>query len=232
MAHKVKWLGHATFSITTDRGKDILIDPWLKDNPVIPEDARNMDEADLVLITHDHFDHMGNLDQLKEVGTLFGQPEIIQKAKEMTDLKDEQMVNGGGGMNIGGTATACGIKVTMVEAHHSSDAGSPAGFFITLEDGKTIYHAGDTGIFANMEIYGELYTPDLALLPIGDVFTMDPLQAAKAVELLKPRTVIPMHYQTFPILTQDSVKFAELVKQKAPKVEVVPIKPGETYNLT
>jgi L-ascorbate metabolism protein UlaG (beta-lactamase superfamily) len=134
-------------------------------------------------------------------------------------------------MNIGGCATVEGITVTMVQAFHSSATGLPCGYLVKLEDGTTIYHAGDTGIFDSMRLLGELYPIDLALLPIGSVFTMDPYQAAKAVALLKPKKAIPMHYKTFPILEQSADNFVNLVNREAPQVEVVVLDPGQEYNL-
>ncbi len=117
----------------------------------------------------------------------------------------------------------------MTQALHSSETGVPTGYIIKLEDGTTIYHAGDTGIFKSMELLGELYNIDIALLPIGSCFTMDPLQAAHAVKMIKPKKVIPMHYKTFPILEQDASRFVSLVKEKAPDVEVIVLDPGQEY---
>jgi L-ascorbate metabolism protein UlaG (beta-lactamase superfamily) len=135
------------------------------------------------------------------------------------------------GMNIGGTVEIKDVKITMTQAFHTSAAGSPCGFIITLEDGKTIYHAGDTGIFQSMQLLGEIYKIDLALVPIGSAFTMDPLQAAHSLRLLKPKAAIPIHYATFPVLTQDPSEFVQLAKRKAPRTKVTVLKPGEAINL-
>ena len=120
-------------------------------------------------------------------------------------------------MNIGGTVTVRDVKVTMTQAVHSSAAGTPCGFIVTLEDGTVIYHAGDTGIFASMKLFGELYDLDVALLPIGSAFVMDPLQAAKALQLLQPKIAIPMHYKTFAALEQSPDSFLTLPEKKHPK---------------
>jgi L-ascorbate metabolism protein UlaG (beta-lactamase superfamily) len=128
-------------------------------------------------------------------------------------IPSKQILNGGGGMNIGGTVEACGFTITMTEARHSSTLGVPVGYVIRTPSGKTIYHSGDTGIFAGMSLIAELYPVDIALLPIGSVFTMDYRQAAKACQLLKAKAVVPMHYGTFPILEPNADRFvAELAK--------------------
>lgn len=232
MAHSIKWLGHAACQITTEKGTVILIDPWITDNPSCPVKKEDIKKADLILVTHDHFDHIGTdiPDLVKTTGaTVIVQPElggILQEAGVSAD----NIINGMG-MNIGGTVEVSGVKVTMTQAFHSSNAGDPAGFIITLEDGKTVYHAGDTGIFAGMEILGKLYNIDLALLPIGSVFVMDPLQAAHSLTLLKPKKVVPIHYATFPILVQDAGEFVKLAKKQAPEVQVEAIKPGKEVSI-
>jgi L-ascorbate metabolism protein UlaG (beta-lactamase superfamily) len=232
-AAKVKWLGHASFQITSANGKNILIDPWLEGNPSSTVSVADIGDVDIIVVTHDHFDHLGQaVDIAKATGALVvGMVETMGKLQNEMGVPPEQVVNGGFGMNIGGTSEVDGIKFTMTQAFHSSETGSACGFVITLEDGKTIYHAGDTGIFGTMATIGELYPLDLALLPIGSIFTMDPLQAAHALTLLKPKAVVPMHYQTFPILEQGPENFAELAKEKAPDVEVVALKPGEEHTL-
>ena len=230
---KVKWHGHASFQITSANGKSLLIDPWFEGNPSCATSLSDVGAVDYILVTHDHFDHLGQaVDIAKATGAVVvGMVETMGKLQSDMGVPPEQVVNGGFGMNIGGTSELDGIKVTMTQAFHSSESGSASGFVIRLEDGKTIYHAGDTGIFGTMATIGELYPLDLALLPVGGIFTMDPLQAAHALTLLKPKAVIPMHYQTFPILEQTPDNFAKLAKEKAPDVEVVALNPGEEHTL-
>ena len=226
----IKWLGHAGFQITSGKGKIIIIDPWLTDNPLAPCKAEDITKADFVLVTHDHFDHIADAAQIvKATGaTLIGMPETVGRLKEEAGVPDSQIVFGAG-MNIGGTVSSDGIAITMVQAFHSSQTGSPAGYLIKLEDGYTVYHAGDTGIFSSMKLLGELFHINLALLPIGGVFTMDPKQASLAAKLLGTETVIPIHYKTFPILEQDSSSFAEIMGKEASGIEVVVLDPGQEY---
>ena len=224
---KIKSLGHSGFQITSENGRVIIIDPWLTENPLAPFKADEIKKADFVLITHDHFDHAADAAQiLKATGSLLiGMPETVERIKQEGDLPDSQIVFGMG-MNIGGTVVFDGISITMTQAFHSSQTASPTGYIIKLENGFTIYHAGDTGIFYSMKILGELYPIDLALLPIGGVFTMDPLQASLAAKLLGAKKVIPMHYKTFPILEQDTSAFEKIIKEESPGIEVVVLEPG------
>ena len=227
---KIKWLGHAGFQITSDKGKVIIVDPWLKDNPLATCQAENITRADVVLVTHDHFDHIADAARIvKATGaTLVGMPETVGRLKEEGEIPDSQIVFGMG-MNIGGTATFDDISITMTQAFHSSQTASPAGYIIRLEDGFTLYHAGDTGIFSSMKLLGELFPINLAMLPIGGVFTMDPSQAASAARLLGASTVIPMHFKTFPILEQDASSFKKIMDKEAPDIEVVVLDPGQDY---
>ncbi len=232
MTHEVRFLGHAAFEIVTGDGTRILIDPWISGNPNSPIKVDEVEDPDLVLITHDHFDHIGEDIPALVGGTdavIFAQPEVVGKLSE-EGVSDENVIFGMG-MNVGGTAEERGITVRMVQAFHSAECGTPAGFLLTLEDGKTVYHAGDTGAFPGMQMLGEMYDIDLALLPIGSVFVMDPQQAAWAVEALAAERVVPMHYGTFPILVQDTDGFEELAAQKAPGAEIVALEPGESAEL-
>jgi len=233
MATKIRWMSHAGFIITSPEGRIIIIDPWIKDNPLCPIKLEDIKEADIVLVTHDHFDHMGNaVDIVKNTGaTLVVCPETAGKLQSELGVSPDNIIFGGYGMNIGGSAEIKGINITMTQAFHSSETASPTGFIIRLEDGKIIYHAGDTGIFESMKTLGELYNIDLALIPMGSVFVMDPYQAAHSLRLLKPKKVIPMHYKTFPILEQNADRFVQLAKEIAPDVEVVVLEPGEVYDL-
>lgn len=220
---RIRWLGHAAFQITTNEGKQIYIDPWFEGNPASPVQGQDLEEADLVLVTHDHFDHLGDAVKLLKGARAraMGQPELLG-VLEAQGVPGEKLM----GMNVGGTVEVAGVAVTMTQAFHSAGKGSPAGFILTLLGGPVIYHAGDTGLFGDMKLLGELYNIDVALLPIGGVYTMDPLQAATAVKLISPRVVIPMHYRTFPALAQDAARFVRLVQEKAPRVEVVVLEPG------
>ncbi len=232
MQKSIRWLGHAGFIVSTPGGKTIIIDPWIADNPLCPVKLEEVTTANIVLVTHDHFDHVGNAVEIvtKTGATLIAQPETVNRFKKDFGLADDRIIFGMG-MNIGGSATIEGITVTMTQAFHSSATGTPSGYIIKLEDRTVIYHAGDTGVFDSMGLLGELYEIDLALLPIGSAFTMDHVQAVKALTLLKPKRVIPMHYKTFPILEQSADRFVELARKEAPEVEVIVLEPGQEYAL-
>ncbi len=230
MAKSVKFLGHSGCVISTPGGKTLVIDPWINGNPTCPLSMDDIKEAQAVLVTHDHFDHVANaVEIVKKTGaTLVATSEIANKLREDGGLEESQII-GGMGMNIGGSVPIDGVTVTMTQAFHTSPTGMPCGYVITLEDGSRIYHAGDTGIFDSMRLIAELYPLDLALLPIGGWFTMDPAQAALALTLLRPKRVIPIHYKTFPILEQSADNFVKLAKEKAPQVEVIALEPGKDY---
>lgn len=225
MAHKLRWLGHASWELTTAGGKVILLDPWVNGNPKAPvrlEDLR----ADYVLITHDHFDHASDLPAvIQQTGaTAILQPETANRYQKQGVPADKCI-----GMNIGGSVELGGIVVTMTEAYHSSETGEPAGFIITLEDGQRVYDSGDTGVHCNMATWAELYPLDVAILPIGGHFTMDPRQAAHALTFLKPRIAIPQHFGTFPLLIQDAGDFVRFAGRKAPDTRVVVLEPGQSF---
>jgi L-ascorbate metabolism protein UlaG (beta-lactamase superfamily) len=228
----IRWLGHAMFQVVSPAGKVIYIDPWVEGNPSCPIKLQDIDRADIILVTHNHFDHAGQAVELtKRTGaTLVAMVETTEALKA-AGVPAEQTLFGGIGMNIGGQVAVENLKITMTEALHSSATGIPCGFVLELEDGKTLYHAGDTGIFAGMRLIGELYPLDVALLPIGDVFTMGAKQAAKAVELLQPKAVIPMHYGSFPILVDDAANFVDAVKARRLQSRVVVLKPGEQWEV-
>ncbi|AGL03112.1 metal-dependent hydrolase [Desulfoscipio gibsoniae] len=228
MSHSIKWLGHAACQITTSSGCVILIDPWITGNPSCPVKKEEIGKVDVILVTHDHSDHMGSdiPDLVKDTGaTVIAQPELAGALQE-AGVSAENIIYGMG-MNIGGQVEVAGVKVVMTQAFHSGTAGEAVGYIVILEDGKTVYHAGDTGIFASMELLAKIYNIDLALLPIGSVFVMDPLQAAYSLTLLKPGKVVPIHYKTFPILVQDAGEFVKLAGEKAPEVQVAVLQPGE-----
>ncbi len=225
---KVTWLGHAAFLL---EGEDrVLVDPFLTGNPsaaVKPGEA----ECDIVCVTHAHADHYGDAEEVaKSNGApLVGIFEIATRAEG----KGCEAI----GMNIGGTTKMSNTSITMTNAIHSScfvgngiveAGGNPAGY--VFESGVRVYHSGDTAVFGDMELIGELYEPDLALLPIGDFYTMGPREAVKAVELLGVKRVIPMHYSTFDVIRQDPKVFKELVAKQTGS-EAIVLSPGESVNL-
>ena len=225
---KLTWLGHATFRIRTPQGKIVLIDPWVMNNPACPEAEKKISHLDVMLITHAHMDHIGDAVAIakKHKPTVVANPELAHwlQSKGVENLAE---------MNKGGTQAVADIKVTMVHADHSCGiqdgdqmiyGGEAVGYVIEFSSGLKIYHAGDTNVFGDMKIIHELYAPDIACLPIGDHYTMSPREAAYAVGLLKAKTIIPMHFATFPVLTGRPGELQKLV----PNVEVREMKPGET----
>jgi len=230
----LRFLGHAFFEFVTDQGKVILVDPWTQDagNPSCPLETDAFQAADLVLVSHDHFDHAGSaLDICRKSGALLGG--VVQTAGRLMEegLPEEQVVNSGMGFNIGGGFDLGWVKVTSVQAFHSSDTGVCAGLVMQTSDGTTIYHAGDTGLFGDMELIGRLYPLDVALVPIGGVFTMDPFLASQAVKMLKPKLAVPMHYASFPVLVQSADEFLELCGKICPQTEIKVLQPGESLDL-
>jgi L-ascorbate metabolism protein UlaG (beta-lactamase superfamily) len=201
----ITWLGHAATQIETVSGKVILIDPFLTDNPAVPENLKSPDRVDLMLITHGHSDHMADAVPVAQRTNC----DVIA-IYEICNWLQSKGVRNCTGMNTGGSVRWEGVDVTLVEAIHSStitdgaatvEAGTAGGFVIRLENGFVVYHSGDTAIFEGMSLIGRLYEPDVALLPIGDHFTMGPRTAAEAIRLLGVDCVIPIHYGTWPILT-------------------------------
>lgn len=216
---EITWLGHSGVKIKGS--KTVYIDPFLTDNPTASITPEEITEAHAVVVTHDHGDHIGDSFAIcKKTGaTLFGIHEIAVQA-EAEGIAAE-------GMNIGGTVETGGVKVHMVQALHSCEKGDPAGIVIEL-DGKTIYHAGDTGLTYDMKLIGEFFHPDLSFIPIGDRYTMGIQSAAKAVEFVQTKKVIPVHYGTFPIFSVDPEEFKTRVGDQA---EVIILTPGQTYDL-
>lgn len=231
----ITWYGHACVELLTPGGVTILFDPWF-DNPASPRSPDTVDRCDLMLVSHGHADHLGNaipiasrtrpvwpaMHELKLwLGSVYAAPDDVI------------------GMNKGGTVEACGLRVTMTSADHSAGdwdnaaaapryLGEPAGFVVELEDGGRVYFAGDTNVFGDMRLIGELYQPDLAILPIGGHFTMGPREAALAVELLGVGEVLPIHYGTYPILagTPDQLR-EELAARSLGDVRVHGLEPGQ-----
>jgi len=226
------WLGHNTFKLVTRGAKTVLLDPWVEGNPACPKELRTFDKLDVMTISHGHGDHMADAVTL---GKKF-KPTVVCNY-EIHVFLQRKGVGTTSPMNKGGSQEVAGLKFTMVHAVHSSGiedggqiiyGGEPCGFVITLEDGMRVYHAGDTGVHADMALIGELYAPEVALLPIGDLYTMSPREAAVAARMLKPRCIVPCHYGTFPVLsgTPDQLR-EELAKQNV-TAEVVALRPGES----
>jgi L-ascorbate metabolism protein UlaG (beta-lactamase superfamily) len=227
---KLTWLGHATFRIETPEGKTLIVDPWVGGNPVCPESEKNVKKLDLLVVTHGHFDHIADAVELgkREGVTTVGTPELCGWLQKKGVKQTAEM-------NKGGTQTVAGVKITMVHADHSCGikdgdeivyGGEACGYVLGFSNGVKIYHAGDTNVFGDMAIIRELYAPTIAMLPIGDHYTMSPREAAYACKLLKPETVIPMHFATFPVLTGRPNQ----LQQMAPDVKVREMKPGETIS--
>jgi len=221
---KIRWLGHSGFEIQL-ADKILFVDPWLTGNPLAAVEVSEVKKADVVCVTHDHGDHLGDAVAIcRQTGATF------VGIYELGVFAEENGVKKVVGINIGGTVDVKGISISLVQASHSSGRGAPTGFVIKAE-GKTIYHAGDTGLFGDMSLIGENHRPDVALIPIGNYYTMGPTEAAEAVKLIKPAVVIPMHFQTFPVLEPSAENFIKIVKEKTPEVKVVALKPGEAYQL-
>ena len=220
------WLGHASFRLDTPGGKRIYVDPWLG-NPKCPENEKEPERIDVIALTHGHGDHVG---ETVELSKRFS-PEIVAMVELKAWLgKQGAEVGEVPGSNKGGTVEAAGCKFTLTHAFHSSGSddgdylGEAAGLVVEIDGGKKVYFAGDTCVFGDMQLIGRLYSPDVAVLPIGGHFTMGPREAGVACELLGVRRVVPCHYGTFPLLpgTPDELR------QHAQGVEVVALEPGES----
>jgi L-ascorbate metabolism protein UlaG (beta-lactamase superfamily) len=243
-ATTITWYGHSCIELVTPGGKTVLFDPWFG-NPRSPRSVDAVDRCDVLLVTHGHHDHLGSAPgQVRDADALA----IARRTKPAwpcvheLSLWLEDRLPGTGveiiGMNKGGTVEARGLRVTMVHADHSAGdwsaegeaplyLGEPAGFVVELEDGSRVYHAGDTNVFGDLRLIGELYRPDLAMVPIGGHYTMGPREAALAIELLGVGEVLPIHHGTFPILagTPDALR-SELAKRGLGEVRVHAPEPG------
>ncbi len=229
--NRITWLGHATLQITTSNSKIILIDPWLEGNPSFPAVTKNFPRVDLILATHGHCDHSGDVVPLA----------LAHNAPVVAMFELALYFGTRGVLNIlpmgkGGTQHVGDVDVTMVHAIHSSSVnyegkrlytGDAAGFVVRLPGGFTLYHAGDTTVFGDMKIIGELYKPDLVCLPIGGHFSMGPREAAYAIRLLGVHHVLPIHYGTSPLLTGTPEALGELTQDIA-GLEIHALKPGES----
>ena len=217
---KITWIGHSALKLTGS--KVVFIDPFLSGNPVASMSLDKVTSADVVVVTHDHGDHLGDAYAIcqKTGATLVAIYEIAQAAAQK-GIKAE-------GMNVGGTVTVAGTAVSLVPAIHTAGLGGTATGTVVEMDGKKVYHSGDTGLTMDMQLTGEMYQPDIAFLPIDGRFNMTPRLAAKAVELLKVPKVVPIHYDTFPLVQSSPQEFKRLVGDKS---EVIIIKPGESVEL-
>jgi len=219
----IRWFGHSGFEIIADK-KIILVDPFLTGNPKAAVKASDITRADIVCVTHDHSHHLGDaIDICKRTGATF------VGAYELGTYAQAQGVTNVVAMNVGATLGVKGIKITMVQALHSAERGSPVGFVFDVGKAR-IYHAGDTGLFSDMRMIGQIYRPDIVCLPIGGYYTMGAREAAEAVRLILPKIVFPMHYLTFPVLAQSADDFVNAIKEKELGTQVVVLKPGESYN--
>jgi L-ascorbate metabolism protein UlaG (beta-lactamase superfamily) len=225
----ITFYGHSAFKLS-GQGVTVVIDPWLS-NPLLNTPVSQVGPVDVILVTHGHGDHVGETVPLAQAT----QAQVVA-IHELSQILAAEGAANVIGMNKGGTVSVKGLNITMTHAVHSStaevggktvSAGDPGGFVIAFPNGFTVYHAGDTAVFKDMELIRELYHPEVALLPIGSHYVMNPKEAALACRLLKPRFVIPMHYGTFPVLTGTPADLQALL-QDQPETQVLPLKPGET----
>jgi len=244
----ITWLGHGSFLFTSVNGRNILLDPWIKTNPKCPVKFREdgvFGSVDMILWTHGHVDHF----MLPDAKSLINEykPKVVAPWElsffiktQIPEADCQTFVLG----NKGATADFDGIKITMTEAFHSAGAqltgfegvnkfvGEAAGYIIEFENGFKVYHSGDTSLMGDMKhVIGDYYKPDLAILPIGGVFTMGPKEAAFAVKLINPRYAIPEHFGTFPVLVQSADEFVKEAKHYAPKTKTMVIEPGKELRI-
>lgn len=219
-----QWLGHSAFRFESQSGKIIYVDPFLKDNPSTPDELKNVAKADYVLLTHGHEDHVGDtLEIAKNTGcTVVANLELIGLLKE-EGLSDDQAI----GFNKGGTVHFDDFSVTLVSANHSSSykgkyAGDPGGLILSFEDDICVYHMGDTNVFADLELYGELYAPHVVLAPIGDHFTMGHEEAAFAVDMIGAEIAVPIHYGTWEPLVGDPEEFKTILEDISDTKVLIP----------
>jgi L-ascorbate metabolism protein UlaG (beta-lactamase superfamily) len=233
---KITWYGHATFLYETLGGKRVMVDPWLEGNPACPDNMKQVDNLDALLITHGHFDHINDAVSVAKSA----KPNTVLGILETAGWLEKKGVANTAGMNKGGTTTVEDFRVTMVHADHSCGiqeedgsivyGGEAVGYLLEFSNGFKIYQSGDTMLFGDMKLYGELWKPDLAILPIGDFFTMDPRQAAYACEMLGVKQVIPSHFGTFPILTGTPATLRDELSKRGYECEVLEMKPGDTID--
>jgi len=222
------WLGHASFRIETPGGKRVYVDPFLHGNPKCPESESEPERVDVIALTHGHGDHVGDTVELAGKHGC-----TVVAPVELAGWLGKQGVENRRDPNKGGTTEVDGVRFTLTDAHHSSStddgtyAGEPCGIVVEVEDGTTLYFAGDTCVFGDMQLIGRIYEPDVAILPIGDHYTMGPREAAVALELLGTKRCVPCHWGTFPPLVGRPQQLQEL----APDVQVEMIDPGDSVTV-
>ncbi len=216
---KIRYLGHSAVELVGS--KTIYIDPFLTGNDLAAIAASDITEADFVIATHDHMDHLGDsFDICRRTGATF------VSVFELTDMAGNEGITTEP-MGIGGSVENDGVRFSLVNASHSSPASDPTGVIVEM-DGRTVYHMGDTGLLADMGLLPEFFQIDVAFVPIGDRFTMGARSAAKAVQLCGARIAVPIHYRTFPIIDQSADAFVEYAREKA---EIRVLEPGETMEI-
>jgi L-ascorbate metabolism protein UlaG (beta-lactamase superfamily) len=230
---EITWLGHATVQLRLESGEVLILDPWTDGNPAYPKNHR-LDRVDGMLISHGHFDHIHDAIPIAKKFS----PKVVAIFETAKWLESKGVENTSP-MNKGGSQMVGPVKVTMVHAIHSCGiedggqiiyGGEACGYVLRFASNHTIYFAGDTNVFTDMELIRELYRPDLAFLPIGDLFTMSPHEASMAAKLLNVKKIIPMHFGTFPPLTGTPDQLAALLKKDMPDTEVWALEPGRPVN--
>lgn len=222
---KLKWLGHSAFELISNRGLNILVDPFIQANPSCPLKVSDM-HPDVICITHGHADHYGDVIEIAR-----NNPNLMVITNYEISIHLQKEGVHAIGINCGAEIKLKDVKIRMLDAKHSSSldfninvpyAGNPGSFLFTFDDNLKVFHAGDTGLFSDMKfVIGDIYKPDIALLPIGNIFTMDPSQAAIAASWINPKVAIPMHYNTFPSIEQDPAQFKIEIEKTVPECNAI-----------